>query len=413
VTVLKDGAGRRANADPPPRRGINSLLLLLVLLTVACPSDPVDRPVTDSPSPDGATSTEAPSSGNLARARVELRQIAFLQQPLALAVRRDDPTLYIAEKIGRVVALREQNAEPDLVLDLTGEVSQGSEQGLLGLVFSPDGRFLYVNYTDTAGHTHVTEFGFDDSGVDLGSRRDVLFVEQPFSNHNGGNLAFGPDGYLYVGLGDGGSAGDPMANGQSLSTLLGKMLRISPRPSGGDPYEIPPDNPFVGRDGARPEIWAFGLRNPWRYSFDRETGDLWIGDVGQGSREEIDLEPAGSRGGLNFGWDLLEGTLSFEGAEAPPNAVAPVFEYPTADGCAVTGGYVYRGEEIPDLVGAYVFGDFCNGRLEAFVVRNGRAAQHRELGLVVENLASFGEDAAGELYVLSLSGNVYRIVRAD
>jgi glucose/arabinose dehydrogenase len=411
VTGLKDGADRRSSVDPLRRRSITPLVLLLVLLAVACSSDgQVERPITRSPSPDGATSTESPRSGNLARARVELREIAFLEQPLALAVRRGDPALYVAEKIGRVVALRNQDAEPDVVLDLTGEVSLGSEQGLLGLAFSPDGLFLYVNYTDTAGHTHVTEFAFDDAGADLGSRRDVLFVEQPFSNHNGGNLVFGPDGFLYVGLGDGGSAGDPEGNGQSLSTLLGKMLRISPRPSGGDPYEIPADNPFVGRDGARPEIWAYGLRNPWRYSFDRETGDLWIGDVGQGSREEIDLEPAGSRGGLNFGWDLLEGTLSFEGVEAP-DAVAPVFEYPTGDGtCAVTGGYVYRGEEIPDLAGAYVFGDFCSGRLEAFVVRGGRAAQHRELGPVVTNLASFGEDAAGELYTLSLSGNVYRLV---
>jgi glucose/arabinose dehydrogenase len=329
---------------------------------------------------------------------------------LALAVRDGDASLYVAEKTGRVVAIRGRGAGTDVVLDLRDEVSQGAEQGLLGLAFSPDGRFLYVNYTDTAGHTHVTEFRFDDDGAVLASRRDVLFVEQPFSNHNGGNLVFGPDGYLYIGLGDGGSGGDPLGNGQSLSTLLGKMLRISPRPSRGRPYTVPPDNPFVGRDGVRPEIWSFGLRNPWRYSFDRETGDLWIGDVGQSAREEIDVEPAGSLGGLNFGWDRLEGTLSFEGAE-PPDAVPPVFEYPTGNGtCAVTGGYVYRGTEIPDLVGAYVFGDFCRGRLEAFVLRDGHAAGHRELGPVVSNLASFGEDAAGELYVLTLAGPVFRIV---
>jgi glucose/arabinose dehydrogenase len=331
----------------------------------------------------------------------------MLSQPLALAVREGDPALYIAEKTGRIVALDGERSEPRVVLDITGEVSLGSEQGLLGIAFSPDGDFLYINYTDTAGHTHVTEFAFSDDGADLGSRRDVLFVEQPFSNHNGGNLVFGPDGYLYIGLGDGGSAGDPQGNGQSLSTLLGKMVRISPRPSGNAPYTVPRDNPFVGRARTRPEIWAYGLRNPWRYSFDRETGDLWIGDVGQGSREEIDVEPDRSRGGLNFGWDALEGTLAFEGAEPPENAVPPVFEYPTADGCAVTGGYVYRGTEIPDLVGAYVFGDFCHGRLEAFVLRNGRAVGHRELGPVVSNLASFGEDADGELYAVSLTGPVY------
>jgi glucose/arabinose dehydrogenase len=346
--------------------------------------------------------------------RFDLEQVAVLAQPLALALRQGDPALYIAQRIGRVVALDGDGdgAEPRVVLDITGEVSLGGEQGLLGIAFSPDGEFLYINYTDTAGHTHVTEFAFDEDGADEDSGRDVLFVEQPFSNHNGGNLAFGPDGHLYIGLGDGGSGGDPHGNGQSLSTLLGKMLRISPRPSGDAPYGVPRDNPFVGRDDARPEIWAYGLRNPWRYSFDRDTGDLWIGDVGQGSREEIDLEPAGSPGGLNFGWNRLEGTLAFEGAEPPDDAVPPIFEYPTSDGCAVTGGYVYRGSDIPELVGSYVFGDFCNGRLQAFTVRNGRAVEHRDLGPVVQSLSSFGEDADGELYVLSLSGQVYRLVRA-
>ena len=208
----------------------------------------------------------------------------------------------------------------------------------------------------------MTEFAFGDDGADPASERGVLFVDQPFSNHNGGALAFGPDGYLYVGLGDGGSAGDPMGNAQSLSTLLGKLLRISPRPSKGEPYAIPPDNPFVGRDGARPEIWAYGLRNPWRFSFDTATGDLWIGDVGQNAWEEIDLEPAGSDGGSNFGWDRLEGTHPFEGSPAP-DSIAPVFEYAHGDGsCSVTGGYVYRGERIPTLAGAYLFGDYCRGR---------------------------------------------------
>lgn len=337
----------------------------------------------------------------------------MLEQPVALAVRTGDEALYVAEKTGRVVALRGGRVEPDVVLDLTGGVSLGREQGLLGLAFSPDGGFLYVNYTDPQGDTHVTEFGFDDDGADQGSRRDVLVVDQPFSNHNGGNLAFGPDGYLYIGLGDGGSAVDPAGNAQSLSTLLGKMLRISPRPSGGDPYGIPPDNPFGGRAGARPEIWAYGLRNPWRFSFDRTTGDLWIGDVGQNAWEEIDVEGARSPGGLNFGWDLFEGSHPFEGGSRGSETVTPVFEYPNGDGtCAVTGGYVYRGQELPDLVGAYVFADFCRGRLEAFVLHDGRARNHRELGPVVGNLASFGEDAAGELYALSLSGPVYRLVPA-
>lgn len=333
----------------------------------------------------------------------------MLEQPVAMAVRRGDENLYVAEKVGRVVALQ-GGGGTEVVLDLTADVSLGSEQGLLGLAFSPNGRFLYVNFTDPRGDTHVTEFRFDDGGVVEGSRRDVLMVVQPFSNHNGGNLAFGPDGYLYIGLGDGGSAGDPAGNAQSLSTLLGKMLRISPRPSGRRPYAIPADNLFVGREGARSEIWATGLRNPWRYSFDPATGDLWIGDVGQNAWEEIDVVPAGSPRGLNFGWDRFEGSHPFEGGSRGGSMVPPVHEYPHSGAvCSVTGGYVYRGEAIPDLVGAYVFGDFCRGRLEAFVLEEGRASRHRELGPTVRNLASFGEDAAGELYVLSLSGPVYRL----
>ena len=208
------------------------------------------------------------------------------------------------------------------MLDLTGSVSTGGEQGLLGLAFSPDGGRLYVNYTDPAGDTRIVEYAFADGRADPGSARELLIVDQPFANHNGGNLVFGPDGMLWIGLGDGGGGNDPQGNAQSLGTLLGKMLRIDPRPSGGRPYTVPPDNPFVGTDGARGEIWAFGLRNPWRYSFDKATGDLWIGDVGQNAREEVDFTPAGSPGGLNYGWPGLEGNRSNSGS-APSGAVAP------------------------------------------------------------------------------------------
>lgn len=397
------------------RPRLASLVLIAALLAAACDSgdgsrgDPsVEPSATDAPS-ESPTSSTPPEPGGIPR--VELEPVVNLDQPLAMAVRTGDRSLYFAEKVGRVVALRDGSEEPEIVLDLTSEVSTGSEQGLLGLAFSPDGEFLYVNFTDAQGDTRVVEFAFDDRGVNLSSRREVLFVDQPYSNHNGGNLAFGPDGYLYIGLGDGGSAGDPEGRAQSLSTLLGKMLRIDPRPEGGEPYGIPRDNPFAGREDAMPEIWAYGLRNPWRYSFDRETGDLWIGDVGQGSREEIDFARAGSPGGANFAWDLLEGTLTFEG-DPPSDNVPPVFEYPTADGCAVTGGYVYRGQDIPALVGAYVFADFCQGRLEAFRLEDGQARGFDELGPEVANLASFGEDADSELYVLSLSGPVFRLVPA-
>ncbi|HEY8114884.1 MAG TPA: PQQ-dependent sugar dehydrogenase [Actinomycetota bacterium] len=393
------------------------LVVVLGALVAACSSDDGAPPVTGRASSGGdgpTTPAASPSAGptprrpDLEDARIRLVPVAELEQPVAMAVRAGDRELYVAEKVGRVVALT-PGSDPRVVLHLTNRVSLGSEQGLLGLAFSPDGRYLYVDFTDTEGDTNVAEFAFDDDGADPESERPVLFVDQPFSNHNGGALAFGPDGYLYVALGDGGSGGDPMGNAQSLSTLLGKLLRISPRPSGGEPYAIPPDNPFVGRSGARPEIWAYGLRNPWRFSFDAETGDMWIGDVGQNAWEEIDLEPAASDGGSNFGWARLEGTHPFEGGSAP-GSVPPVFEYANGGGsCAVTGGYVYRGELIPALAGAYVFADYCGGRLEAFVPRNGRATQARFLGPRVDALASFGEDARGELYVLSLAGTVFRI----
>ena len=379
-------------------------------LTTASVTSPTPPPLTSQAASSTTVGSGAPSpAGDLARARVKLEEVATLEQPLAIAVRPDDPALYVAEKVGRVVALKD-GSEPRTVLNLVGQVSLGTEQGLLGLAFSPNGRSLYVNFTDTNGDTRVTEFAFDQDGADPASRRNVLFVAQPFSNHNGGALAFGPDGYLYVAFGDGGGGGDPFSNSQSLSTPLGKILRISPRPSRGRPYGIPPDNPFVGTPDARPEIWDYGLRNPWRISFDRETGDLWIGDVGQSTVEEVDVDPAGSGGGLNYGWNLFEGSRPFAGG-SQAGLTMPVFEYPSADAnCSVTGGYVYRGSAIPDLVGAYVFGDYCRGSLEAFVPRDDGATGHRLLGPHVDGLASFGEDAAGELYVCSLAGQVFRLV---
>ena len=394
-------------------------IAVVMVVTAACAGDPPTAtptratatlsPVPNMPaSPTPAPPPPEPSS--LASVRIRLVRLATVEQPVALAVRAGDPALYVAEKTGRVVAIRGGTADGTPVVNLTGRVSLGTEQGLLGLTFSPDGRFLYLNYTDVNGHTHVTEFAMRGRVAAPSSERDVLVVEQPFANHNGGNLVFGPDGHLYIGLGDGGSGGDPSGNGQSLSTLLGKMLRIIPRPTGGLPYGIPPDNPFVDRRGARPEIWAIGFRNPWRYSFDRATGDLWIGDVGQNSWEEISVERAGSAGGANFGWNILEGSHDFAGEQVPGRAIGPVFEYPHAEGgCTVIGGYVYRGRAIRALRGAYVFGDLCIGELEAIRVRNGRVSGHRVLGPVVENLSSFGEDGRGELYALSLNGDVYRL----
>ena len=315
----------------------------------------------------------------------------------------------MAQKTGEVVAIRRGRLARQPVLDLSEEVSQGGEQGLLGLAFSPDGRFIYVNITDLQGDTRVLEFRMRGNEAVVRSRREVLFVDQPYENHNGGNLAFGPDGELYIGLGDGGSGGDPEDRAQDLGSLLGKMLRIDPRPHGRKPYRVPPDNPFVGQAGARPEIWAYGLRNPWRYSFDRVTGDLWIADVGQSAREEIDLQPDPS-GGHNYGWDGYEGSVVYE-EPVPDDAVEPVHEYGRDEGATVIGGYVYRGPSIQELQGAYVFGDFFNPVLRALVPAE-QGFREVPLNVQVPNLSAFGEDADGELYATSLSGEIYRLAPA-
>ena len=381
--------------------------LIAVLALAGCEPKAAGPPA--SPTHSAAAPSATPPSPS-APPTVAVRRIATLDQPVALAVRPGDPRLFVAEKAGTVVAMQPDGSDVAEVLDLRNDVSLGSEQGLLGLAFSPDGRRLYVDLTDRDGDTHVQSFAMDGDRADTTTRAEILFVHQPFENHNGGQLAFGPDGDLYVALGDGGSGGDPFGNGQSLSTLLGKILRISPDPDGRRPYRIPPDNPFVDRAGARPEIWAYGLRNPWRFSFDTGTGDLWIGDVGQSEWEEIDRQPPGA-GGRNYGWNLMEGDHPYAEGSTTGRLTPPVYEYPHDGGiCAVTGGYVYRGSEIASLRGWYVFADFCGGRLEAIRTVGGGHVRHVALGADVGNLASFGEDSDGELYALSLSGPVYRIV---
>lgn len=391
-------------------------LLALGLIALACgtgrpgavgsPSGPpASSPPESSPWPSGT------SWGSLQDVHVRLQPVAELEGgPLAMAVRSGDSGLYVAAQAGTVMAIRGGQVDPTPVLDLTTKVSAGGEQGLLGLAFSADGRFLYVNYTDRNGDTNIVEYRMNGGVADAGSPRRVLLVHQPFANHNGGNLVFGPDGYLYIGMGDGGSQGDPMQNGQNLGSLLAKMLRIDPRPSGGRAYGIPQDNPFVGRADRRPEIWAYGLRNPWRYSFDRQTGDLWIGDVGGSDREEIDFEAAGSKGGRDYGWSLMEGTVRHS-EDLPAGLVPPVFEYETGSGgtCAIVGGYVYRGAAIPSLEGAYLFSDNCAGQVRALRVRNGKVIQRRSLGLHLSGLSSFGQDQDGELYVLSLGGQISKV----
>jgi glucose/arabinose dehydrogenase len=401
-------------------RGAAAAVLALGLLLAACSGGDGDRQAAPTTAPattpappttgDDARPTTtfgpAASSAQFRRAQVRLVQVAELQQPVAMAVRRGDQALYIAEQTGKVRALRGGKLDPTPVVDVADQIVAGGEQGLLGLAFAPDGRHLYLDFTDRAGDTQVVELAMRGRQADPGSQRLVLKVDQPFANHNGGQLAFGPDGMLYIALGDGGGGGDPYGNGQSLRTLLGKILRIDPRASGGRPYRVPSNNPFVNRDGARPEIWDYGLRNPWRFSFDPATDDLWIGDVGQNAWEEVDHEPAGS-GGRNYGWNRREGLHAFDG-DRPDGAVDPVIEYGREGGaCTVIGGFVYWGERIPGLHGAY-----CAGWVRAARVRGGRVAEQRDLGLSVPNLSSFGVDPAGELYAMTVSGPVYRLAPA-
>ena len=282
------------------------------------------------------------------------------------------------------------------------------------MAFSPDyqsDHLLYVDYTDTEGDTRVVEYAAPGGTVDPGSRRELLHVEQPFPNHNGGLVLFGPDGKLYIGLGDGGSEGDPQRNGLDRSTLLGKILRIDPAPDGGRPYTVPADNPFVGQGGSRGEIYAYGLRNPWRFSFDPRTRDLIIGDVGQDAEEEIDVVSSSEASGADFGWSAFEGDRRFNEDQDATGAISPALVASHDDGnCSVTGGLVVRDPDLPTLAGRYVYGDLCLGELRSFAPEPGeRAADDVALGPRVEGLSSFGTDNDGNVYATSISGPVYRL----
>ena len=346
-----------------------------------------------------------------------------LSDPVALVAPPGDTTrLFVVEKTGRVRILRGGALLPRPFLDLSGRVSRGSEQGLLDLEFHPSyasNRRFFVHYTDVSGDTRVVELqASDDPDSAAAAERVILSVDQPYSNHNGGELAFGPDGKLYIGLGDGGSGGDPQGNGQNLGALLGKILRIDV--DAGTPYGIPADNPFVSRAGARGEIWSYGLRNPWRFSFDAETGAMWIGDVGQNAWEEIDVEPAG-QGGRNYGWNRMEGSSCYPpGSSCNQTGLSlPVAEYGHGDGCSVTGGFVYRGPDLPELRGAYFYGDYCTGLVRSLRWVNGGATDPRDWtatlrtrgGGPMAGLSSFGVDGRGELYLVLLTGEIYRLGR--
>jgi glucose/arabinose dehydrogenase len=351
---------------------------------------------------------------------VKLTQIGTFDQPVYLiSPPGDTHRMFVVEKTGRIKIVKDGQELAQPFLSLAGRVSSSEEQGLLSMAFAPDyasSGLFYVDYTDTSGNSHVVEYKRSASNPDVadpGSAREVLFQRQPQANHNGGLLLFGPDNLLYIGFGDGGAADDVgpghdsrIGNGQSLGTWLGKILRIDPRRSGGRAYTVPRSNPFVHRRGARPEIYAYGLRNPWRFAFDGR--DLAIADVGQNQEEEVDFAPHGSARGANYGWRVWEGRLHhLSGTAAHAKFPALVYRH-TGGRCSITGGYVVRDPRLPALLGRYVYGDFCDGKLHSARLRRGRVSG-RSLSLTVPSLSSFGVDQARHVYALSLSGPVYRL----
>ncbi len=327
--------------------------------------------------------------------------------------------LFVVEQPGTIRIWQEGALLPAPFLDIRDRVLTGSERGLLSIAFPPDYSnkgYFYLNYTDRQGNTVVSRFFVTEEATlaDPNSEQIVLTVDQPYANHNGGQLAFGPDNYLYIGMGDGGSAGDPENYAQNVSSLLGKLLRIDVE-SGVAPYAIPPDNPFVAVNEARPEIWAYGLRNPWRFSFDAQTGDLYIADVGQNRAEEINVQPAISRGGENYGWNVLEGWQCFGTANCDTSGLTmPVWEYEHRRGnCSVTGGYVYRGQQFAAMQGIYYFGDYCSGIIWG-MQPEGADWSVRELYQAPFTISSFGEDEAGNLYVVNyIDGSIYTLTLAE
>jgi glucose/arabinose dehydrogenase len=339
-----------------------------------------------------------------------------------------DDRLFVVEKPGYIRIVRNDTLEPGVFLDVHTLVSSGSEQGLLGLAFDPDyasNGLFYVYYTDTGGDSHVVEYSVsaDPDVADAGSARNILTVSQPFSNHNGGMIMFDPDGYLLIGLGDGGSGGDPYETGQNNTDLLGSLLRIGVAGDDfpGDStrnYTIPPDNPYVGKSGAD-EVWAYGLRNPWRYSIDTETGLLYIADVGQSAWEEVDVA-ASDAAGLDYGWDNYEGNHCYNDPSGATNCSTtgltfPVYEYSHSEGCSITGGYVYRGSELPDLQGHYFFADYCAGELRSFRYVNGTVDSDQNWSAELGNLGrvtSFGVDSSNRLYIMNSAGDLMRLTAA-
>jgi glucose/arabinose dehydrogenase len=382
---------------PPPTS------LPVVTPTAVQPPEPTKSITAAPPSPVG----ELPDPAGFEWTRYA----SGLSSPVDIQNAGDD-RLFVVEQEGLIRIVRGGELLPGPFLDLRDRVNaNGSERGLLGLAFHPDYQengLFFVNYTGAGGTTHVARFSVSDDPdkADPASEVDLLEVAQPYANHNGGGLAFGPDWYLYIGLGDGGSGGDPQGNAQRVDTLLGKLLRLDV--DSGQPYAIPPDNPFAS-GGGRPEIWAYGLRNPWRFSFDFPTGQLFIGDVGQSNWEEIDWQYPGAPAPANYGWNLREGLHDYRGGGGP-DLVEPIAEYSHADGCAVTGGRVVRDPKLPEWQGVYLYGDYCSGKIWG-LLQGGAGWQNSQLFDTPFSITSFGVDDAGSVYLADYAGALYRLER--
>ncbi|MGZ6982940.1 MAG: PQQ-dependent sugar dehydrogenase [Ilumatobacteraceae bacterium] len=414
-----------------------SLVAMLIAIAAGCGSD--SRPsvavtflTEPSPSASGTPTASAPTAGStippttvtpasaappasaaLGRPSVSITRLGTFDQPVGFTWRPTDKTSYVVEQAGRVVIMND--GQPGTTaLEMTGLTEAGGERGLLGLAINNDGTLAYVDYTDNDGNTAIDEYAINGDGTfNATTRRNVLAFDQPYPNHNGGELVFGPDHLLYIGTGDGGGAGDPERRALDLGQWLGKILRIDPR-KGNAAYTVPSDNPFVGIEGALPEIWSVGLRNPWRFSFDRQTKDLWIADVGQDKWEEVDVAWAadGAGRGMNFGWSAWEGNHRYNDDQSPDGATAPIYEYPHGDaGCSISGGVRYRGTAIPALDGWYVYGDYCSGQVRALQIVGSSVADEMTLGKV-PSVSAVTEAPDGELLVLSVAGPIYALTPA-
>ncbi len=363
--------------------------------------------------PAAQTSTAAERTSGAGGGGVKLEKVGDFDSPVYVTQPEGSSDLYVVERGGAVKIVRDGEMLPEPFFDISEEVSTDVEQGLLSIAFAPDFQdsgLLYAYYTASDGSQRVVEIKADGDSADAENARTVLEMEDYAPNHNGGLIAFGPDGNLYIGTGDGGGSGDPMRNGQKRTTLLGKLLRIDPKQSGDKPYSIPSDNPFADDPEARPEIYSYGLRNPWRFAFDPESGTLVIGDVGQDSLEEVDIVPEAEAAGANFGWSAFEGDQPFNEDQSAEGSVGPALTYGRDQGCSITGGYVVRDPELPALNGRYVYSDFCEGQLRSFEVDGTSAADDSALDLEVPSTSSFGTDNAGHIYATSFNGPVYRLV---